>query len=119
MHQVTLIPGDGIGPEVAAAPPELMNQRAKQSIVIGIQPLQQVFAALGADNFLIDADIILFDLLIKFLTVSDDQYTGIGIIGQDPLGKPHHSQALAAALVCHTIPPRCLSTRRCCARLMA
>ena len=83
-----------LGPPLA----EFMYQGADQPILVGIQPGQQILAALGADDLLVHTLVVLFDLFVQFFTVGDDQDTGVGVVRQDPLGEPHHRQALAAAL---------------------
>ena len=39
-----------------------------------------------------------FNLLIQLIAISDDDHTGIVVVGQDPAGQQHHHNALAAAL---------------------
>ena len=75
-----------------------MYQRAQKTVIESVHAFKQIFSALSADDILIHTLVILFDLLIQFLAVGNDQYTRIGIILQNPLGEPHHRQTLAAAL---------------------
>ena len=77
---------------------EFVDQRADQPILHLVQPLDQVVPAFGADDLLSHADKELFDLVVQFFAVGDDQHPGIGVVGQDPLGQPHHGQGLSAAL---------------------
>ena len=75
-----------------------MYQRAQKTVIENVQAFKQIFSTLSADDILIHTLVILFDLLIQFLAVGNNQYTRIGIILQNPLGEPHHCQTLAAAL---------------------
>ena len=83
---------------VAAALSEFMYQRAQKTVIESVQAFKQIFSALSADNIFIHTLVILFNLLIQFLAVGNDQDTRIGIVLQNPLREPHHRQALAAAL---------------------
>ena len=52
---------------------ELMHQRTDQGIIIYIQTVYQIFAALGTDNILIHSCEGLFNLLVEFITVGYNQ----------------------------------------------
>ena len=82
----------------SAALAELMHQRTKQPILMGVQPGQQIGATLGTDNGFIDTLVIPLNLLIQLITIRGDQHTSGGDIGQQPLGQPDHGQGFTAAL---------------------
>ena len=65
---------------------EFMDQRTEQTVVVSIQPSHQIISAFCTDNFLVNALVCLFNLIIKLLAVCDNQYTGIRMIRKNPLG---------------------------------
>ena len=75
-----------------------MDQRADQPRLGGVERGDQVRAAFGAVDLLVDALEDLLDLLVQFGAVGDDQHAGIGDVLPNPFGEPDHDQALAAAL---------------------
>ena len=79
-------------------PAELVNQRAEQPGRGGIQPGDEVRAALRPVDLFIDPKKDLLDLLVQFGAVGDDQHPGVLHVLANPLGQPHHDQALTAPL---------------------
>ena len=65
---------------------KLMNQRAEQAILVRIQSSQQIRATSGTNNSFIYAFEILFNLLVEFVTVCNDQYTCGRNVGKKPFG---------------------------------
>ena len=77
---------------------ELLHQRAHQPLLVLLQDAEEVGAAAGAVDLLVDAEEDLLDLLVELGAVGDDHDAGVLDVLADPLGEPHHRQALAAAL---------------------
>ena len=82
----------------SSLPPNLWTSEQSSHGVGGVQRGDQVGAALGAVDVLVDAVEDLLDLLVQLVAVGDDQHAGVGDVLANPLGQPHHGQALAAAL---------------------
>ena len=83
--------------------------------LVGVELGDQVRAALGAVDVLVDALEHLLDLLVQFRAVGDDQHAGIGDVLPNPLGEPDHDQALAAALRVPDDAALALASRMSCA----
>ena len=77
---------------------EFVDQRTHQPGRRGVQGGDQVRAASGAVDVFVDALEHLFDLLVQFGAVGDEQHPRIGTVFTQPFGQPHHGQAFAAAL---------------------
>ena len=77
---------------------ELVNQRTQQPRLRGVQSGHQIIAALRPVNLFLDPQENLFDLLIQFRPVGDDEHPRIGHILPNPLCQPDHDEAFAAAL---------------------
>ena len=78
--------------------PEFVHQRAYQGLLGAVQLVDQIRAAGGAVDGLIDALEHLFDLFVQFGAVGDDQHPRALAVLAYPFGQPDHDQRLAAAL---------------------
>ena len=63
-----------------------------------VQRAEQVGAAGGAVDRLVDAVEDALDLLVELGAVGDEQHAGVLLVLANPLGQPHHRQRLARAL---------------------
>ena len=77
---------------------ELVDQRADQPFVAGVERPHEIGAAAGAVNGFADALEDPLDLLVQLGAVGDDQHPAAGHVLADPLREPDHGQALAATL---------------------
>src|SRR5207244_3289134 len=77
---------------------ELVDERADQPFVAGVEHAHQLRAAPSATDVLIYALEHLLDLVIQFGAVSDDQHARIPYVLAEPFREPDHHKALAAAL---------------------
>ena len=77
---------------------ELVNQRADEPLLALVQGVEQIRAAAGSVDLLVDAVEDLLDLFIKLGAVGDQQDPRIVLVLADPLRQPHHRQGLARAL---------------------
>ena len=75
---------------VAATLSELMYKGTQKTVIKSIQTFKQILATLGTDDIFVHALVSLLDLLVQLFTIRNDQYARIGIVRQNPLGKPHH-----------------------------
>ena len=75
-----------------------MDQRAKQPRFNALQLGDQIGAALSPVNPLVDAEENLFDLLVEFAAIGDDEHTRVLHMLAYPFSEPDHDQALARPL---------------------
>jgi hypothetical protein len=81
----------------SSLPPNLwMSEQISQGC--GVERRDQVGARLGAVDVLGDALEDLLDLLVELGAVGDDEDARVLDVLADPLGEPHHGEALARAL---------------------
>ena len=77
---------------------KLVHQRADQRLGRAVELVDQVEAARAAADVLVHALEDLLDLLIELGAVGHHQHPCARYVLANPLGQPHHGQALAAAL---------------------
>ena len=77
---------------------ELVDERADQPLLGLVECRDEVGAALGAINLLVDTLEHALNLLVEFSAVGDQKDAVGSVLFTDPLGQPHHRQALAGAL---------------------
>ena len=77
---------------------ELVHQRTHQRRVGNVEHREHVSTRLRADDLLPHPEETTLYLIIQFGAVSDDQDAGITLGLEEPLGQPHHRQALARPL---------------------
>ena len=65
-----------------------------------VQRVEQVGAARGAVDLLVDAVEDLLDLLVELGAVGDEQDPRVGLVLADPLGQPDHRQATCPSPGC-------------------
>ena len=76
----------------------LVNEGADDGILIFIQDRTEIGTAFRPAHLFFHIDKEAFDLIVKFVTVSNDDHTAVVNVLDDPLGEPNHYERLAGTL---------------------
>ncbi len=84
----------------SSLPPNLWMSEQTSHGVVALSVAIRSAPLVGAVDVFVDALEDLFDLLVEFGAVGDDQHAGVLDVLPNPLGEPDHGQALAASPGC-------------------